>query len=143
MILVDANLLLYAHDSDSPRHARAREWLEDVMNGDEDVGLAAVTLMAFLRIGTNPSVFPNPFTPEEAISIVTTWLALPSVQVAHPTELHWSTMVELCRAGQARGPVLMDAHLASLALEHGATLCTTDRDFARFPRLRVVDPLSS
>lgn len=142
-MLLDANLLLYAHDELSPHHARAKEWLEEVMTGDEQVGLALVTLLAFLRIGTNPSVFPNPLTTEEAISVVTTWLALPNVHVPGPTELHWSILDEIGRSGQARGAMLMDAHLAALALEHGATLCTTDRDFTRFPRLKIRNPLAA
>ena len=135
--------LLYAHDELSPRHDRAKDWLEEVLSGDEPVGLPLVTLLAFLRIGTNSSAFPNPLTTEEAISVVTTWLSLPNVRVPEPTELHWSTLEEICRVGQARGPVLMDAHVAALALEHGATLCTSDRDFTRFPRLKVHDPLAA
>jgi toxin-antitoxin system PIN domain toxin len=143
LIIVDANILLYAHDSRSPRYERARAWLEDVMNGEEEVGLSLATLLAFLRVGTNPSLFPNPLTSDEAISVVTTWLDLQSVRLVQPTDLHWSTLEEVCRAGQARGPLLMDAHLAALALEHGATLCTTDRDFARFPRLKIFNPLAA
>ena len=113
------------------------------MNGEEEVGLSLATLLAFLRVGTNPSLFPNPLTSDEAISVVTTWLDLQSVRLVQPTDLHWSTLEEVCRAGQARGPLLMDAHLAALALEHGATLCTTDRDFARFPRLKIFNPLAA
>ena len=143
MIFIDANLLLYAHDELSPHHARAKEWLQEVMSGDEQVGLPLVTLLAFLRIGTHLSAFPNPLSTEEALSAVTTWLSLPNVHVPGPTELHWSTLEEMCRSGQARGPVVMDAHIAALALEHGATVCTTDRDFARFPRLKVLNPLSA
>ena len=142
MIVVDANVLLYAHDSEGPHYQRARAWLEDVMNGEEEVGLALATVLAFLRIGTHPALFPNPLTSDEALSIVTTWLALPSVRLVQPTELHWSTLEEMCRVGQARGSLLMDAHLAALALEHGAALCTTDRDFARFPRLKIRNPLA-
>ena len=143
MILVDANLLVYAYNTSSPQHDGAREWLETVLSGDEEVGFALVTLMAFLRLTTSQSLLRNPFTPAEAIAIVRAWLASPNVRLIAPTEFHWSTLDEVCRTGQARGPLLMDAHLAALALEHGATLCTTDRDFARFPRLRAVDPLSS
>jgi hypothetical protein len=141
LIVVDANILLYAHDSESPHYRRARAWLEDVMNGEEEVGLALATLLAFLRLGTHPALFPNPLTSDEALSIVTTWLALPSVRLVQPTELHWATLEEMCRVGQARGPLLMDAHLAALALEHGAAVCTTDRDFARFPRVKIRNPL--
>lgn len=141
MILIDANLLLYAYDSSSPRHDRAREWLEDVLSGEEEVRFALTSVLAFLRIGTHSAVFRSPFTAAEAISIVGSWLNQPGVALAQPTDAHWSVLDDLCRAGQARGPILMDAHLAALAVEHGASLCTTDRDFARFPRLRLIDPL--
>jgi len=86
-------------------------------------------------------MFREPLSVEEAVAVVVSWLAQPPVVVAEPTDRHWSVLNELAVAGQARGPLLMDAHLAALAVEHGATLCTTDRDFARFPRLRVHDPL--
>jgi toxin-antitoxin system PIN domain toxin len=142
VIVVDANLLLYAYDSSSPAHDRARAWWEGALNEDEPVGLALVTILAFLRIGTNPGVFRNPLTPAEGIATVTTWLDRPRVGIVEPTEFHWSTMDELCRTGQARGPLLMDAHLAALAMEHGALLHTSDRGFARFPKLRFVDPLT-
>ncbi|MFL5799417.1 MAG: type II toxin-antitoxin system VapC family toxin [Actinomycetota bacterium] len=142
MILVDANLLLYAYNSRSPQHDAAREWLEDVLSGEEEVGFALVTLLAFLRLATSQTLLRTPFTPAEAIAVVRAWLASPNARLIGPTEFHWSTLDEVCRTGQARGPLLMDAHLAALALEHGATLCTTDRDFARFPRLRVVDPIA-
>ena len=142
MILVDANLLLYAHNAGSPAHARAREWWEGALNGDEPVGLALMTILAFLRIGTDQKLFADPLTPAEGIATVAGWLERPSVSIVEPTEFHWSTMDELCRAGQARGALLMDAHLAALAMEHGAQLFTTDRDFTRFPKLRLVDPLT-
>jgi toxin-antitoxin system PIN domain toxin len=141
LILIDANLLLYAYDSSTPHHDRAREWFEEILSGEEDVRLALTSVFAFLRIGTNPAVFSRPFTAAEAISIVLSWLDQPGVALAHPTDAHWSVLDDMCRAGQARGPILMDAHLAALAVEHGASLCTTDRDFARFPRLKVIDPL--
>lgn len=143
MILIDANLLLYAYNTKSPQHQHAREWLEDVLSGEDEVGLALVTLLAFMRLTTSRSLLRTPMSPGEATSIVTAWLALPNVRLLSPTEFHWSTLEELCRVGQARGALLMDAHLAALALEHGATVCTTDRDFARFPRLKILDPLAA
>jgi toxin-antitoxin system PIN domain toxin len=142
VILVDANLLLYAYDSSSTQHKRARRWLESTFAGTESVRLALVSLLAFLRIGTSRAVFRRPFRPEEAIGIVAAWLELPAVGLAEPTPRHWSLLETLARSGQARGPLLMDAHLAALAIEHGATLCTTDRDFARFPKLRIRNPLA-
>jgi toxin-antitoxin system PIN domain toxin len=142
VILVDANLLLYAYDSSSAHHAKARRWLESTFSGTESVRVALSSVLAFLRITTSRTVFRRPFRPEEAIDIVAGWLELPTVRLAEPTPGHWSLLETVARSGQARGPLLMDAHLAALAIEHGATLCTTDRDFARFPKLRLRNPLA-
>jgi toxin-antitoxin system PIN domain toxin len=140
LILIDANLLLYAYDTSSSYHDRARTWLERTITED-DVGLAVTTLLAFVRIATAPTVFARPFAVGEAIGIVEEWLALPTVVLVEPTRRHWAMLSEIAVAGQARGPLVMDAHLAALAMEHGAVLCTTDRDFARFDGLRWRDPL--
>lgn len=140
MILVDANILLYAYDSSSARHAGARSWIEGTFGSDEPVGIPLASVLAFLRIGTHPAVFRRPLDPQDAIDIATGWFEHPTIDLVHPTHRHWSTLAELARAGRAKGPLMMDAHLAALALEHGATLCTTDRDFARFPGVDVVDP---
>lgn len=142
MILVDANLLLYAHDSSSPDHAAADAWLVEVLAGDEEIRIPLMVLLAFIRIGTNPAVFREPMTPAEAIGIVEELLDQPGVELATPTPRHWSTLNALSRGGQARGPLVMDAHLAALTIEHGGVLFTTDRDFARFPGLRVRNPLT-
>lgn len=101
------------------------------------------SLLAFLRISTSPRVFPAPFSLEEASAVVDQLLAHPSLTVLQPGRRHWAILRQLLVDAQARGPLAMDAHLAALALEHGATMYTTDRDFARFPGLRVVDPLQS
>lgn len=100
------------------------------------------TLLGFLRVSTNPALFERPLTAERAIQIVSEWLELPNVEVATPTNRHWQVLGELAAAGQARGPMLMDAHLAALTIEYGATLASTDRDFARFPGLRFRNPLA-
>jgi toxin-antitoxin system PIN domain toxin len=141
MILVDANIPLYAYDSASPRHAAARTWFEGTLSGTEDTRFALVTLLAFVRIATNPAVFARPMDPGHAVALVRSWLDRPNVAVATPSERHWTVLTEVATAGQARGPLLMDAHLAALTVEHGATLMTTDRGFARFPRLRFRDPV--
>lgn len=141
MILVDANLPLYAYDRSSPRHDAARSWLEATLSGTEDVRFALATLLAFVRIATNPAVYARPLDPAQAIDHVRAWLDRPNVSVATPSERHWAILADVAAAGQARGPLLMDAHLAALAIEHGATLVSTDRGFARFPRLRFRDPL--
>jgi uncharacterized protein len=143
VILLDANLLIYAYDQTSPFHEPAKRWLEDVFSDDDEVAIALVSILAFLRVLTNPSVFDPPMTVSDAVEIVKEWLSLPQVGVAQPTSRHWELIAELARTGKARGPMLMDAHLAALAIEHGATLCTTDRDFARFRGLRFEDPIGS
>ena len=141
MILIDANLLIYAHDAGAAVHQRSKEWLERTLEAGELTGFAWATLLAFLRITTSPRPFAAPFTSEEAASIVMGWLSNPSASLLHPTERHWTILSKLIEEGQAKGPLVMDAHLAALAIEHGATLCTTDRDFTRFKGLRLLNPL--
>jgi hypothetical protein len=142
MILVDANLLLYAYDSANPRHDAARHWFERLMSNEPDVRFGLMTVLAFLRLATDQRVFEHPVGPGDAIAVVESWLARPNVSIAHPSERHWSSLAGLSEAGKARGALMMDAHLAALTIEHGATLATTDRDFARFPGLRFEDPLT-
>ncbi len=142
MILIDANLLLYAYNSSLEHHQRAREWLEEVLSKPaEPVHLAWVTILGFLRISTNPRAFPKALSVKEALAIVSEWLSLPTVHVLDPGERHWDILTSLLSQGQARGPLVMDGHLAALAIEHGAVLCTSDKDFARFPGLRLLNPL--
>ena len=141
MILVDANLLLYAYDSASPEHAKARSWLEDTLSKPEPVLFPWQSIHAFLRIATNPRAWKSPLTTEEALAIIDEWLLLPNVVTPSPGERHWDILRELVADSQCRGPLVPDAVLAALALEHGADLCTNDRDFSRFPKLRVVNPL--
>ncbi len=141
MIVVDANILLYAYDVSSQHHDAARRWLESTLSGSDLVGFAWVTLLAFLRIGTDHRAFTSPLAPEEAVASVSEWLARPNVVVLQPGERHWEILSQMLIEAQIRGPLTMDAHLASLAIEHGATLYTTDRDFTRFPRLKTFNPL--
>lgn len=143
MILIDANVLLYAYNTSSPDHERARSWLEQVLSGEEDVRLDLVTVLAFVRLATNPAVFVRPMSVEEAIAAVELWLALPHVSIVEPTASHWPTLAAVARAGQVRGPQVMDAHLATLAMQSGATLCTTDKGFARFDGLKRQNPLTA
>ena len=142
MILVDANLLLYAYDSSSPRHASAKKWLETTLSSDEEVRIPLASALAFLRIGTHPSVFLRPLAARDAVAIVAEWLQRPRVELADPTNGHWGILGPLAEGGQARGPLMTDAHLAALTMEHGGVLCTTDRDFARFEGLRFMNPLA-
>jgi len=143
VILIDANLLLYACDSSSRHHAAARRWIETVLGRPEPIGWSWLTLLAFLRIATHPRALENPLSIEEAVGIVSEWLALPNATLLEPGESHWAILSKLLPAAQARGPLVMDAHLAALALEHGAELATTDRDFARFAGLRWRNPLEA
>jgi len=141
VILVDANLLLYAYDAASEHHARARTWLEEVLSGSDPVGFAWMTLLAFLRVATNPRALVRPLSLAEAAAIVSSWLGQPCVSLLQPGERHWEILSGLLEPAQARGPLVMDAHLAALAIEHGAVVASNDRDFARFDGLRTLNPL--
>jgi toxin-antitoxin system PIN domain toxin len=141
MILIDANLLLYAYDASSAQHQRAHAWLSRVLAGPQPVRFAWMSLLAFLRIGTDSRIFARPLTIAEAEAAVASWLALPAVAIVDPGERHWTILSELLRAAQPRAALVMDAHLAALAIEHGITLCTSDRDFSRFPAVRLLNPL--
>jgi toxin-antitoxin system PIN domain toxin len=139
--LPDVNLLLYAYDSRSPRHAPARQWLEQVLSGAETVGLAWNVLLAFIRLSTRSAVVEHPYEVTEAIGLVESWIAQPCATVVDPTERHASVLRELLAPLGAGGNLSSDAHLAALAIEHGATLCSCDTDFSRFAGLRWADPL--
>ena len=133
MILIDANLLLYAYYPRSTQREESRAWLERVLAGPDLVRFAWLTPWAFLRIATNPRVFDRPLSTSEAEAAISSWFAQPVVGILDPGERHWEILCEVVRDGQATGPLVMDAVLAAIAIEHGALLCTTDRDFARFP----------
>lgn len=141
MILIDANLLIYAYDSSSPFHDGAREWLEERLSAPEPVGFAWHPIVAFLRIMTNPRVFERPLTAAEAREIVDAWVERPNVVLLEPSSRHWEILDRVIEEGSVRGPLMTDAHIAALALGNGATLCTTDGDFARFPGLDTWNPL--
>lgn len=136
MVIVDANVLLYAVDSASAHHDRSHAWLDASLGGAEAVGLAWVALLAFIRIATNPSILAAPMAAGDAVAQVETWLAAPAAVVAQPTSRHAAVLGGLiCEAGTA-GNLTTDAHLAALAIEHGAALVSYDRDFARFAGVR-------
>jgi len=143
VIILDANLLLYAYNSTFEQHKRAKAWLERALSEPAPVGLPWTTILAFLRVGTNPRAFPTPLGPDEATTIVSAWLAHPVVVIVGPGDRHWEILRGLLHSTQSRGPRVMDAHLAALAIEHGATLCTTDNDFKLFPGLRLQNPLET
>jgi uncharacterized protein len=141
VILVDANILLHAYHPRSTSHAACRAWLEAALSGVVPLGLAWSTVHAFLRISTSARVFERPLGIGEAVDVVDRWLLQPAVTVVVPGERYWEILSHLVAAGQASGPLVMDAALAALALENGAVVCTTDRDFSRFPGVRTLSPL--
>ena len=142
MILVDANLLIYAHSANFAEHAVAREWLDEQINGSIRVGLPWPSLLAFLRITTNPRMFPRPNPMAKAWEQVSDWLACDTVWTPRPTERHATVLATLLTQAGVHGNLVSDAHLAALAIEHGLTLCSADGDFARFASLRWVNPLA-
>jgi uncharacterized protein len=141
VILIDANLLLYAYHPRAEQHEKSRAWLEAVLSGPDLVRFAWLTLWAFIRIATNTRVFDRPLSTSEAEAAISSWLAQSVAGILEPGERHWDILRGLVREGQATGPLVVDAVLAAIALEHGATLCTTDRDFSRFSGLRWINPL--
>ena len=141
MILLDANLLIYAKVSDFPQHETARTWLDERLNGPIGVALPWPTLLAFVRLVSNPRVFQRPLSVSDAWAQVRDWLALPSTWIPTPTDRH-SGILEGPMRDAGKADLIPDAHLAALAMEYGLVLQTTDRDFTRFQSLRWENPLS-
>lgn len=141
MILLDANLLIYAVDSDSPQHPRARRWLEKTLSSDTAVGLPWIVVLAFLRITTRAGVLRQQLSADQAVAFIDEWLAQPYVEMIGPGAAHWSLLKKLLREVGAAGNLTSDAHLAALAIEGGYELASTDHDFRRFAGVRLVDPL--
>lgn len=141
MVLVDVNLLVHAVNVDFPDHMRAKAWLEGLFRRREEIGLPWAVLIGFVRITTNARAMARPLTVEQALQLVSEWLKLPGVTLLHPTSGHEAQFSALCRAAQATGNLVTDAHLAALAIEHGCLLASNDMDFAKFPGLRHINPL--
>ncbi len=141
MILVDTNLLLYAHERVFPRHAEARAWLDGQISQGVRVGMPWASLLGFLRVITNRRALAQPQTIEGAWTQVEDWLAQPSVWIPEAGARHGEILGRLLADARAVADLVPDAHLAALAIEHGLTLCSNDRDFARFPGLRWMNPL--
>jgi len=139
--ILDANILICAYNREAPQHRAAAEWLEQLFNGLEMAGLPWVTLWAFLRIVTNARVLPKPMPVGEAFAAIREWLERPNVVILQPGPRHAELLEKLVREGNASGALVSDAALAALALESGATLASTDRDFSRFPGLKWIHPL--
>lgn len=142
MILVDASVLLYAHSATSPHHGKASQWIERALLRHEDIGLAWVTITAFLRLSTNSAAYERPLAMREAVAILEGYLSRSHVYAVSPGAEHWALFTRVCDQAQITSRLITDAHLATLALELGAVLCSSDRDFTRFPGLRIINPLA-
>jgi len=140
--LPDVNLLIYAADTASPSHHQARRWLEAELSSGQTFAFAWSVLLAFVRLTTNPKVFEEPYPVAHALDVVDSWLAQPSTTVVGPTERHARVLRELLEPVGVGGNLVSDAHLGAIAIEHGATLCTADRDFGRFSGLKWMNPLA-
>lgn len=141
MNLVDANLLIYAVNSDSPHHRRAKHWFEETLSGREVVGLAWIVILAFLRITTREGILERPLHPEQALAYIDELLDHPTVELVAPGPNHWPLLRALLAREGTAGNLTSDAHLAALAIEGGWTLVSTDNDFRRFAGLSVLNPL--
>jgi toxin-antitoxin system PIN domain toxin len=134
MILIDANILLYAEDSLNPLNPKAVKWMDHQLSGDTPVCFCWLTINAYLRISTNRRIFSKPLSISQAAE-------RPCVKIIHPTDGHWKLFKEIIVGCQASANLVPDAHLAALAMGHGCVLCSTDMDFARFPKLKWQNPL--
>lgn len=141
MKIVDVNVLLYAGNQESPEHEMALRWWENALDGDESIGLAWLVILGFVRVSTNPRIFERPNSVGEACRKVGRWLDRRVVSLVREKDTHWRTLAGLLLEDGLRGNLVSDAHLAALALDHGATLVTCDSDFARFEGLRWENPL--
>jgi toxin-antitoxin system PIN domain toxin len=141
MIVLDANILLYAYDTESPQHRPARAYLEKIFSATDPVGIPVQSASAFLRIMTQQGLRHGRFSLQEAVEIVDEWLGLPQVRLLVPGERHWSIFRRMLLEGHASGRLVTDAQIAAITLEFGGELQTNDRDFARFPGLRWTNPL--
>ncbi len=141
MKIVDLNILLYAVNDNAEHHERIIRWWEHALNGDETVGLTWFVVAGFLRVSTNPLIFTEPLEVETAVRRIDEWLELDVVSLVSETRDHWRTLRRLLVEAGSAGNLTTDAHLAAMALTHGATLASCDADFARFAGLRWENPL--
>lgn len=142
MIVVDANLLIYAYQSAAREHDSSRRWLDDQFSDDQQLALPWESLNAFARIVSNPRIFPKPSTTRQAWEQVEAWLRMPNAWVPVPTPQHAAIAADLYRSGDHSANDVPDIHLAALAISHGLKLATHDAGFARFEGLRWFDPLA-
>jgi toxin-antitoxin system PIN domain toxin len=142
MKIIDANLLIYAINKDTPHHAKAKKWFEEAIEDTEPIGLAWIVILAFMRITTNDRILPHPLVSSQVFRIVEDWLGMPSVRVVSTTERHWAILKDLLEQVGTAGNLTSDAHLAALTIEHSAYLYSTDNDFSRFRGLRWRNPIA-
>jgi len=143
MILPDANVLLHAVNSASGQHLIAVRAMKECFDDLRGIGFAWVVMLAFLRLSTRLGIFPRPLTTDDAFLVLGQWLGHPRALVTHPGERHAEILGQLLRSAGTAGNLTTDAHLAALAIEHGATVLSFDRDFARFEGLRWTMPTGS
>lgn len=141
-MLIDANILLYAVVSDYPQHTIAKDWFEKQLNGPRQVAIPWPSLLAFIRISTNHKLFSQPFSVQQAWDYVDEWTGLSSVWIPQPLERHGEILKDLLLKTNASGNLVPDAHLAAIAIEHGLTVYSADRDFARFEQLKWGNPVA-
>lgn len=141
MTILDVNVLIYAHDADASQHSASKAWLDGLFLSPERIGFPWQSIWGFLRVSTNAQIQPRPRLPIDAFETVRNWLDQPRVELIEPGPRHLEILESLVINYQAHGARVSDAALAALAIEHGATLASTDRDFSRFPTLRWVNPL--
>ncbi len=141
MKIIELNVLLYVVNENAPHHQALLSWWQDAVNSDESVGLPWVVLLGFLRIATNPKIFPHPLDPATAITKIYTWLSLANTYLVREKDEHWEILRTLLVETGTAGNVTTDAHLATLAISHGAVLVSCDRDFACFRGLRWESPI--
>jgi toxin-antitoxin system PIN domain toxin len=139
--LVDTNILLYSVNSAAAHHPRVRKWWEATLAEDEPVGMTWITILGFIRVATRPGVFARPLPIATALALVHQWLEHPRVRIVQETEEHWRIFSELVRQTGAAGNLTSDAHLATVAISYGASVCSCDADFGRYPKLRWENPL--
>jgi len=142
MKLVDLNVLLYIVNEDAVHHQVSLDWWEETLQGDEPMGLTWVVLLGFLRLSTNPLIFPHPLDAETALAKVGNWLSLDQTRLVQESDDHWHILSRLLAETGSAGNLITDGHLAALAIACGATLVSFDTDFARFPGLRWESPSS-
>ncbi len=140
--IVDANVLLNAANTAAVHHRPCLAWLTDAMNGSDPVGFTWIVLAAFVRLVTKPAVMPSPLSVGQAFDCVEAWLSQPPSRLIDPGIHHLATLRRLLEAAGAGGDLTSDAHLAAIAIEHGAELVSCDSDFARFPGVRWFNPLT-